>query len=171
MHSPVRALTLVLLLAGCSTAQVSYDQSADFAGYKTFTQAPAPEAAANLVGYSSIVGGQIQEEIATQLQAKGFRAASPETADLVVVTAISGQQRADVVSDGGFGWYGGYGDAYTVRYVEGTLIIDIFDRAKKRLLFHGWDQKDIFSSSADSSLVLKSVQEILAKFPPQPKKS
>ena len=169
MKPPVRILTLALLLAGCSTASVSYDQHTDFSAYRTFSQAPPPKAAPNLIGYTSIVGGQIQDEIASQLQAKGFRAASPETADLVVVTSISGQQRTDLVSDGG-GWYGGYGDTYTVRYVEGTMIIDIFDRAKKQLIFHGWDQKQIFSSSADTKEVLKSVDEILAKFPPQPKK-
>lgn len=170
MKPPAQLLTLALLLAGCSTASVSYDEQVDFSAYRTFTQAPAPKSAPNLIGYTSIVGGQIQEEIANQLQAKGLRAASPETADLVVVTSISGQQRTDLVSDGG-GWYGGYGDTYTVRYVEGTLVIDIFDRAKKQLVFHGWDQKDIFSSSGDTKLVLQSVDEILAKFPPQPKKN
>lgn len=166
MRFRVRSLWVgFLLLASCSTAQVSYDQDANFTAYKTFAQAPAPRSAPNLVGYSSIVGNQIQDEIAAQLKAKGFRAADPANADLMVVTSISGQQRADVVSDA----YTLYGDAYTVRYVEGTLIIDIFDHAKKRLLFHGWDQKQIFSSNAQAKEATQAVQEILKKFPPKPK--
>jgi hypothetical protein len=81
----------------------------------------------NLVGYSSIVARQIQNEITNQLKAKGLSEASADKAQLMVVPHVSGQRRVDVRGD-----YGYYGDTYAVRYVQGTLIIDIFDQAKKK---------------------------------------
>lgn len=84
---------------------------------------------------------------------------------------------------GGWGYYGfgygyGYGPGYygntTVTrtdYQEGTLVIDIFDASKKKLIWQGIGSREIEQDldKRDKKLP-KNVHEILAQFPTAHKK-
>ena len=72
--------------------------------------------------------------------------AGARDADLMVAFSVSGQPRTDVVGGGG-GYYGWGGSTFTTHYVVGRLVIDIFDNRIKKLLWHGWADKEIFESS------------------------
>jgi hypothetical protein len=154
--------------SGCSTVQVHSDAAPgiDFSAYKTFTQAPPPSSAGkSMPGYSTITGDHIQASIAHDLEVKGLtRASSSRSADVIIVFSIDGQPRQEI--DGADDWYGG--DVYTVNYVQGTLVIDVIDAKKKKLIWHSYGQTDLYGSGGGtSSQVDNAVNEILKGFPPQ----
>lgn len=161
---------LLAFAVGCQTvtARSSEAPGVNWASYRTFAQLPPPAAARNMPGYSSITGDRIQQDISQQLKIRGLQPADRQSADLAVAIHVSGQPRTDVEGDGG--WYGWYGDAYTVHYTEGTLVIDVFDRAQRKLLWHGWGQQAIFSQQVNSKAISNAVDQIMKKFPiPAPK--
>ena len=159
----------VLLLIGCSTTRVktgtTYDPSMNFADYRTFAQAPPPASVAAMPGYSEITGRQVQERIANNLEQKGFRPARWDEADLQVSFTLGGQPRQDIESWGGWGWYGP-GEVTTENYVEGSLVIDMADRVRQRLVWHGYGSEDVFSQAAGEEALMKAVDAVLEKFPP-----
>jgi hypothetical protein len=157
-----------LLLVGCAgqiQTNTTYDDSADFAAYRTFAQAPAPTYASDMPGYSEITGRNIQDQIANNLQQKGLQAASWDDADLQVSFTLGGQARQDTEYWGGWGWYGA-GEVETENYVQGSLVIDMADRAKKRLVWHGFGTENLFSEGASDGTIARAVDAVLAKYPP-----
>ena len=164
-------LVSALFLGGCGIkASTNFMPGTNFATYRTFVQSPPPaERVKSLPGYSAITGQQIEVMIASELQSKGFEPAAAEDADLLVAFSVSGQPRTDVTSTGGGGYYGwgGGGGTFTTHYVVGRLVVDIFDNLSKKLLWHGWADKEIFESSGDNKDVEQVVQAIMQKFPPE----
>jgi hypothetical protein len=157
-----------LLLVGCAgqiQTNTTYDDSADFAAYRTFAQAPAPTYATDMPGYSEITGRNIQAQIANNLQQKGLQPASWDDADLQVSFTLGGQARQDTEYWGGWGWYG-EGEVETENYVQGSLVIDMADRAKKRLVWHGFGTENLFSEGASDETLARAVDTVLAKYPP-----
>ena len=163
-------LVSALFLAGCGIkASTNFMPGTNFAKYRTFVQSPPPtQRVKSLPGYSEILGRQIQQMIASELQSKGLTPGGAEDADLLVAFSVSGQPRTDVVGTGGGGWgYGWGGGTFTTHYVVGRLVIDIFDNRNRKLLWHGWADKEIFEASGDVTGVEEVVQAIMKKFPPE----
>jgi len=74
-----------ILLFGCAgqiQTTSTYDDSADFAAYRTFAQAPPPAYATDIPLYSEVTGQRIQEKIAHNLQRNGLPPVSWYEADL-----------------------------------------------------------------------------------------
>ena len=169
-RSIVGLLVSAFFLAGCGIkASTDFMPGTSFTSYRTFVQSPPPtQRVRSLPGYTEILGNQIQLMIASDLQHKGYTPAFAEEADLLVAFSVSGQPRTDVVSSGGgyYGWGGG-GSTFTTHYVVGRLVIDIFDNRQKKLLWHGWADKEIFGTSGDVKDVEEVVQAIMKKFPPE----
>jgi hypothetical protein len=95
MHNAKRAVLLfaTVVLVACAgqvKTNTSYDETVNFASYKTFAQPPPPSSAANMPGYSEIVGRQIQDRISMDLQQKGLEPAALDEADL----QVSGRKRS-----------------------------------------------------------------------------
>jgi len=160
-----------LLLFGCAgqiQTTSTYDDSADFAAYRTFAQAPPPTYAADIPFYNEDKGRQIQEKIRNNLQRKGLEPASWDEADLQVSFMLGGQERQD-------NWRGwdryGPGEVATEDYVEGSLVIDIADRAKERLIWHGYGSDNLFSQTSSDETFKQAVDAILVKYPPPRKAS
>lgn len=168
-HIEMSSLTLgAFLLLGCAgqiQTNTTYDDSADFAAYRTFALAPAPTYATDMPGYSEITGRNIQDQIAKNLQLKGLQPASWDEADLQVSFTLGGQERQDVEYWGGWGWYGP-GEVETENYVQGSLVIDMADRAMKRLVWHGSGTENLFTQTPNEEMVARAVDAVLAKFPP-----
>ncbi len=158
---PILAL---LLVPGCAIqSHTDFDPQTDFSKYRTFSLAPAPEKKPKgLVGYSAITARRIQENIGTALESKGYRQVSASKADMMVAFTVSGEPRVDIVGYGP-GWYG---DTYTQHYVQGSLVINIYDTRSKQLIWHGWATAEIFDSNAARKAEPEAVQAILKKFPP-----
>jgi len=156
-----------LLLLGCAphvTVKTTYDDTVDFTSYRTFGQGPPPASVEGMPGYSEITGNKIQQRIAYDLEQKGLQPASWDEADLQVTFTLGGQARQQT-EYWGAGWYAA-GDITTADYIEGSLVIDIGDRAKNRLIWHGYGSEDIFSHAADEQNVMRAVDALLAKYPP-----
>jgi hypothetical protein len=156
---------LVLGCAGRVETNTTYDDSVNFGSYRTFAQAPPPKSVVGLPGYSEITGRRVQERIAYDLQQKGLQAAAWDEADLQVSFTLGGQARQDTEYWGGWGWYGP-GSVTTENYVEGSLVIDMADRVKERLVWHGYGKKDVFSQPKNDEGLIRAVDAILEKFPP-----
>jgi Domain of unknown function (DUF4136) len=164
---PVLAsLCVAALSAACATvrASSSHDPAVDFAAYRTFAVAPTPATAPHLPGYSALTGASIRQRVGSQLEAKGLAPTDEATADLVVRVEVSGLPRSDIVGSPQTGF--GAGDVYTVNYVEGTLVIDMVDRRRDTLVWHGWATDDLFESDVRAGRITDMVDAILARYPP-----
>lgn len=157
-----------LLLVGCTTrlkTNTTFDDTVDFGAYRTFAQAPPPQTVEGMPGYSEITGRQVEERIAYDLEQKGLQPASWDEADLQVSFTMGGQRRQETEYWGGWGWYGP-GEITTENYVQGSLVIDMADRVRKRLVWHGYGTRDVFTQPKSDKDLLNAVDEILEKFPP-----
>ncbi len=73
---------------------------------------------------------------------------------------------------GPYGYYGGYYGGNSVSsYQAGTIVIDIIDDKRNILVWQGvGSDLNLSNISAKAERIPKAIEEILAKFPPQPKK-
>ena len=170
MHNTGKTVLLIatFVFVGCAgqvKTNISYDDTVDFASYKTFAQTPPPSYADNMPGYSEITGRNIQDRISMVLQQKGLEPAGMDEADLQVSFTLGGQQRQEAEYFTGWGWYGP-GEFQTENYIAGSLVIQMGDRVKKRLVWHGSGTEDIFSEAGNDELIMKAVDAVLAKYPP-----
>lgn len=172
------ALTALLLCACASSPSVDsdFDPATDFSQYRTFAMAAPPtEAPAALPGYSELAGESINRELAEHLAAKGLQETDEESADVLVAFNLAGETRADVRSSAPTGRRGRYGawygagwydnDVYTVQYVVGTLIVDVFDRAQQKLVWHGWSSVSLYSQESASEKRSAVIQAVMEAFP------
>lgn len=158
----------ILLLIGCAgqiQTSTTYDDSADFAGYRTFAQAPPPRYATDLPRYNEVIGGRIQQRIASNLEGKGLEPTAWDEADLQVSFTIGGQERQDFEYWDELDW-SGPGEARPEDYVAGSLVIDMADRVKQRLVWHGYGNENLFSQTASDATFKQAVDAVLAKYPP-----
>lgn len=160
----------VLLLGSLACAQVQVatevDPETDFARFSSYAQVPPPAETPAAPRYSAALGEKIQQEIASQLDARGYRAAPEDQADLRVGFNVSGSSRTRLV-------VAPDPDAtYQVEqpYVEGTLEIDVVDARNGRRVWRGRGTAEILTSGqlireSVEDTALGAVRAILAKFP------
>lgn len=160
-----------LALAACTSvrAHEDHEPGLDLADYATFALAAPPrEAPPGLPSYSEIRGREINATIAADLAAKGYVEVPEDEAELLVSFSLVGETRQDVRSESALwlgsgpyhGWYGSgwyRPAAYTVEYVRGTLLLDAFDRAAQRVVWHGWSTVSLYAGEALGSDVLEAV--------------
>lgn len=135
---------------------------------------------------NDIVQGRIKTAVDTALQGRGFTlAADPSTATLLVQFHIGLQNRTETqVSSfggpgpaacgirgciGGFGW-GMYGaprdiDVRNINYTEGTLMLDLIDRASNRLAWRATSQRRMDQRDADQARANAIVADMVKSLP------
>lgn len=122
---------------------------------------------------NDIIQGRIKAAVEGALAAKGYRLVSdPNSATLLVQYHIGLQNKTDTRVDtfgppappmacglrgciGGYGW-GMYGapmdvDVRNINYVEGTMMLDLVDRASGKLAWRATSQKRLDQSDADQA--------------------
>ena len=174
---------LVALLAatGCSTisTQYDYDSDAPFDTYRTYAWLPPPEpgsgsAQAAMQG-NDLVNRRIKSAVDRHIQTRGLTLdQNSDTPDLLV-TFHTGVQDKVNVQDWGYSYGGPYGgyygrdiDVYT--YQQGTLIVDLIDRAARQLVWRGVAQKTLSdnpSPQESESTIDAAVQKIFQQYPPR----
>ena len=168
-----------LWLGACTsiTANADFEEGLDFSTFETFyLAAPPTTAPVGLPGYSEIRGRELNERLARALEAKGYVRSAEEQADLVVSFSLAGELREDVRSSGSVafgtmryhGWYGATWyepSLYTVSYVKGTLVVDAFDRARERIVWHGWSSVSLYSERDAASKVEDVIEAVMERFP------
>ena len=179
----------LVVSAGVASAQdvgYNYDQQADFTKFKTYKWVEV----AGGEKVDDIVDSQIKAAIDKQLALKGMTKTDADTADLYVgfQVATSTEKQLTTYSSGyamGPGWggryYGGYyGGAYaggtttattsTIRI--GTVALDMYDAAQKKLVWRGMASKQLDPKAKPEKRqknLEKGAAKLLKDFPPKPK--
>ena len=169
---PLRFLLLVSLL-GCQsygTVQVEtdHDPRADFTHYRTFAQAPAPTSLRGSAIYSEIAGRKLRRWIDAELEKKGLVPVAWDEADLQVAFSVDGRPRTEVWVTS-VGWYGSR--ASVVRYREGSLAIDIVDRAQRQMIWHGLAHQKTLENDFSDEHAQRAVAKLLERYPPKAEKT
>lgn len=148
------------LLACASPPNVSHDPEADWQAYRTFGLAGTEQIDPGPPDRNQVIA-QLELEVAELLAARGLTSAPPDRADLVISITVSGQERSRETY---YGWYDG---VHRLDYTEGTVVIDAFDRKRKRLVFHGWENRKVRSwdTAKKSEVARDAARTILAELP------
>jgi hypothetical protein len=167
------AITLMILsLAAESLGQEiksDYDRKDDFSRYKTFSFEKVETE-------DPLWVDRITDAVGGELTANGFmRVASGGDIAIIAIGMTTDQPTLDTFYDtfpGGWGWRwgSGYGDATTETetYTVGTLVVDLFDRKTKALLWRG-SANNTFASNSTNNIKNfdKSVKKLFKGFPPK----
>jgi hypothetical protein len=173
-----------LLFASVSAAvaqdvRYNFDNTEDFSKFKTYKWVDVKGAD----HANDLTEKQIKQAIDTQLAAKGLQKTDSDSADLYIgiQTAVGTEKQFTSYNTGwgygpgwGGGWYGGgmsstttTGSTSTI-YI-GQLVLDMYDSAKKDLIWRGTASKTIDPKAKPEKQqknINKAVTKLLKNYPP-----
>lgn len=176
----------LLAIAGSALAQdvrYNFDKETDFSKFKTYKWVEMKDAKKP----DDLIDKQIRESIDAELAKKGLTKTDSENADLYVgyQAGIGTEKQFTSFNDSwGYGpgwyrggWYGGGGGGMTTGQTStiyiGQLALDMYDSAKKDLVWRGTASKTI-DTKAKPEKRQKNLQKAMAKllknYPPPVKK-
>lgn len=171
---------LALALGGCSTSYVvDWDAANDFSVYRTYAWyelAPPRGESAPQEAPNAIVADRVRRSVTAALDGKGLRPAAAGEADLLVTYGIVLQQGVRVSHSGWggpyWGWRGwgrgpGWGHATARTYVEGTLVVDVLDGSRRRLVWRGIADGAFTKPNPSEERVAEVVARLMKSFPPR----
>lgn len=144
---------VAVLLASCAskpTIESDYDHTVDFSQYKTYGFFN-PMGIEN-PNYSSIYGSIFRAAISKEMESRGYVQSDNPDLMLNVSGRLQDKTKVTTTSDpymgggyygyrrGAYGAWGGYGYGTTTHvsnYTEGTVNVDMVDRAQKRMVWEG----------------------------------
>jgi len=175
MKLSIRLVIVYVFLCAASvsfgqTIHYDYDRDANFSSYKTYQWIEVP---------GGIVPNQLQDQnikraIDAQLQQKGLQKVDKD-ADLHVgyEAAIDKEKQLNTFNMGPRWWGGGMGQATTSTISVGKLVVDMYDPARKQLVWRG-DATKTLNPSKDPDKNYKNLEKAMAKlfknYPPKAKK-
>lgn len=165
---------------GYAHARVDFDHDASFSGYKTYSWAPEPDTPGAETGFpNQLMRERIASFVEEALAARQLRRVA-SGGDLQVRYRVAVQQEPVYTTFGdgfgpGWGWDWGWGwgpgiSTTTVQtFYDGTVIIDLVDVKRNKLVFQGSSTQDISSKpEKNTKRFCKAVDEIFEKYPPRP---
>jgi len=182
-------LVAVLLLGSVSTAvaqdvRYNFSSGSDFTLYKTYKWVELK----GVDQADQLTQKQIKETIDSALATKGLQKVDSDTADLYIdiQTAVSTEKQFTSYNTGwgygagwGGGWYGYRGGmtsttttGSTSTIYVGQLGLDMYDSAKKELVWRGIASKTIDPKAKPEKQqknITKAVTKLLKNYPPQKK--
>jgi len=149
----VSLVAAALLIAGCASKpdiKTDYDRSVNFSQFRTY-------AFFNPMGienpnYSSIYGSIFREAISREMESRGYTKSDNPDLLINVSGRLQDKTRVTTTPDpymsggyygyrrGAYGAWGGYGygtQTHVSQYTEGTVNVDMVDRAQKRMVWEG----------------------------------
>jgi len=141
------------LMAACAsgpTIQSDYDPTVNFTGYKTYGFFN-PMGIEN-PNYSSIYGAMFRDAIGKEMESRGYVMSDDPDLLLNVSARLQDKTKVTTTSDpymhgGYYGYRRGYYDpwvgygygtqTHVSQYTEGTINVDMVDRAQKRMVWEG----------------------------------
>jgi len=184
-YSRFVAFTAVaLLISSCAskpTIETDYDHTIDFGQYKTY-------AFFNPMGiespnYSSIYGSIFRDAISKEMESRGYTMSVNPDLMINVSGRLQDKTKVTTTSDpymaggyygyrrGAYGAWGGYGYGTTTHvsnYTEGTVNVDIVDRAQKRMVWEGVAVGRINEKTTNEERranIYAGIQEMFAGYP------
>jgi hypothetical protein len=184
-------LAAALLLGSVTTTvaqdvRYNFSSGSDFTKYKTYKWVDLP----GVDHANGLTEKQIKEAIDSTLTTKGLQKVDSDTADLYIdiQTAISTEKQFTSYNTGwgygpgwGGGWYGyGYRGGMTSTTTTGStstiyvgqLGLDMYDSAKKELVWRGTASKTIDPKAKPEKQqknITKAVTKLLKNYPPEKK--
>lgn len=176
----LRATALALVaaqLVGCAsqpTIRSNVDPGADLSRYKTFDFFDA--AASGRVAYDSFASRYIKAAVIREMQARGF--AQAEDPELLINVHLQSKDKVKVTESPGsyygyrsglYGWDVGVSTSVE-NYTEGTLNVDIVERATSKLLWEGIAVGRVTEKARENlqPTVDAVVKQVFERFPKQP---
>jgi hypothetical protein len=183
-------VAIATMLAACANeirTSHDWDPTVDLSSYEAYAWISEdslipPKTGEGDVSFVSPIDDQrIRRAVDAELLSKGYRLApSPDEADLVVSYGIGREEKIEVYESVGHpvgtyprghgygygGWYGG-SRVRAFRYTEGTLTIELFDRATKQALWIGWGSKRLSDSDDREDVIQSAILKILEPLPVQ----
>jgi len=171
------------VLSGCATrARSDFDREVAFSYYKTFDWIAPPVRASEEemrsdpegpFARNSLLDKRMRAAVNSKLKTRGFRYVEGGESDIRLNYHVTFKDKL-VGSGSDFGYVGRYhrgafssGFNWSVRqYQEGTIIIDIVDRAKDQLVWRGWIVSRNRDGNYDEAEINRAVNQILMRFPP-----
>ena len=165
MKNTIAAAVALLVTSAVVYAQkvnVDSDPAAPFATYKTYawvdgTPAPNP-----------LNEERLHMSVDAQLALKGLRM-NTTNPDVVVVTHVTTKERQKLVVSGfGYGpwWGGGLGTANVETYVDGTLVVDLYDAKTKKMVWRGVATATASDKPTKNAAKMnKALDKMFEKFP------
>jgi hypothetical protein len=183
-------IIIALFINSCSSLKTNYDydKSVDFSQYESFEYYGWAENSDNIL--NDLEKKRIEGAFAEEFFKRGLELVRND-GDMVVSLFIVVDQKTSKTAytnhygggpymyGAGWGWYGGYGayggmstTTYTESdYLEGTLIVDVFDKESKKLIWQGTAQKVIEENPQKRAQnIPKVAAALMRKFPIEPKR-
>jgi Domain of unknown function (DUF4136) len=172
------AFLFMVLCAYGQDVHFNYDRSAHFAGYKTYQWVDIPNGAVA----DQLIDRDIKRAVDEQLAQKGLTRVE-NGADLYVgYQTVIREEKGINLSGWGerYGWGGSAGmwgagsvQGQTSTIPVGTLLVSLYDPARKQLIWRG-DASKTIDLKKDPDKNYKNLQKAIAKlfrnYPPQPNK-
>ncbi len=138
------------------------DESADFARYRTYAQAPPPKSAGALVEYTEITGRKFDAVIAERLEQAGLTRAPWDEADLQLALSVGGEARIEV-----WDWHRSYVASSTgaMPVLTGSLRVDVYDRRQERVVWQGVAWQETMNDALGEARGLRAVRRLMARYP------
>ena len=176
----------MLIMGACSSVKVTtdYDKSVDFSKYKTFEYYGWAEESDKIL--NRFDKERIEAAFGDEFAKRNLKLVQ-EGGDMVVslfvvvdqktsTTAYTNHYNMGGYGYGGWGWgYGGMGmGSSTTHYSEndylvGTLVVDVFDKESKKLVWQGVGQKTVDENpNTREKNAMKVAEAIMKPFPIQP---
>ena len=175
---------VAILLASCAskpTIETDYDHTIDFSQYKTYGFFN-PMGIEN-PNYSSIYGSIFRDAISKEMESRGYTMSDNPDLMINVSGRLQDKTKVTTTSDpymgggyygyrrGAYGAWGGYGygtQTHVSNYTEGTVNVDMVDRAMKRMVWEGVavgriDEKKTNEESRAN--IHAGIQEMFAGYP------
>ena len=170
---------LIFLIGACATSKTvvrsDYDHKVDFSQYHSFGFF---EKLATDERYESLTTEYIKTAVIQEMKSRGYHFVE-QNPDLLVNFNIKLKEKQKVQSApyaagyygyrwGYYGAWGGYNyNTYTYEYTQGTMNIDLVDRARKQMVWEGVAigrvSEEDFANMEQT--ISKHVHEIFKKFP------
>jgi len=140
----------------------------DFSKYHTYKWVPIEGG----THPNQIADAEIKQAVDAQMQAKGFTKTDSDNANLLVgyQVAVDQQKQWNAYGTGGFRWGGGMASATSSTIDVGSLVLDMYDRTTKQLVWTGTATKTLDTSGnqqKNQKNLDKSMEKLLKKFPPK----
>jgi len=175
---------VLMFLTACSSGpkiESDYDHTIDFSQYKTYGFF-SPMGIEN-PNYSSIFGSIFRDAISKEMNSRGYRMS--DNPDLMINVSGRLQQKTKVTTTsdpymgggyygyrrGAYGTWGGYGygtQTHVSNYTEGTVNVDMVDRAEKRMVWEGvavGRVNEKKSNEETREAIYSGIQEMFAGYP------
>jgi hypothetical protein len=165
-----------LLFAGCAaavTASADFDPATDFAVYTTYAWGPADEFPTGdpRLDSNPFFNKRVRSAVEQRLEEKGLQKVDSLSADLLLHYHAAVDERFNVyTADRVYGIAPPYGyEDQVVVYEEGTLVLDMVDRATSTVVWRGWTQTNIEGLLDDPARLEERIDEgvemMFQKFP------